>query len=260
MQGTQTTRGQGAQGVQWQGAFAPVSVHMLPPAWGGHAVCMMQFDASLFTAATPALHGLVLPPSIRASVPKRQAEFAAGRLCAQAALQAYGHEDAEIGIGMRREPLWPEGMAGSISHSTSFAAAVVVPARTPACGIGIDIESRLAGEAREAVERSSFSAAELALLRAAGGRFDALLTAAFSAKESFFKAAYGQVQAYFDFDAVEVAELCARTGTLKLRGTRALAPQLREGQCYRVHVEWIVADTVFTAVVLPSPHSQPGKE
>src|SRR5208282_5779110 len=56
------------------------------------------------------------------SVPKRAQEFAAGRVCARRALAELGVVDFPLRVGEDREPLWPEGTVGSITHTTGFCA------------------------------------------------------------------------------------------------------------------------------------------
>lgn len=70
----------------------------------------------------------------------RRREFLAGRRCAHAALRAIGRDEGlAVGRGVMREPLWPAGVAGSISHAGGLAGAVA--ARTAdAWGLGLDIE------------------------------------------------------------------------------------------------------------------------
>lgn len=71
---------------------------------------------------------------------KRKREFRAGRHCARAALAALGGPgDAVIGVGEKRRPLWPEGFAGSISHTRGHCVAVA-GRREQYRSLGIDIE------------------------------------------------------------------------------------------------------------------------
>lgn len=142
--------------------------------------------------------GRPLPPEVARAVPRRRAEFAAGRRCARAALHAAGGPaDADIAIGPLRAPVWPAGFVGSITHAAGIAAAAVAPAsRTRA--LGIDIE-RIIGPGD--VERLAPTLArpdELAV---------APLTALFAAKEALFKALAPRVGRYFDF--LDVAAVSA---------------------------------------------------
>ena len=84
----------------------------LPP------VLLLDFDASRHTPAAFAQAAIACPAEIARSAPKRQAEFLCGRIAAHEAMRRLGIEywRAPIGIGRSREPLWPHGVAGSISH------------------------------------------------------------------------------------------------------------------------------------------------
>jgi 4'-phosphopantetheinyl transferase EntD len=73
------------------------------------------------------------------AVEGRRREFITARRCARAALRGFGHPDAPIRPGPRREPQWPAGMTGSITHCTGYRAAAV--ARTADVDLlGIDAE------------------------------------------------------------------------------------------------------------------------
>lgn len=113
---------------------------------------------------------------------KRQAEHLAGRIAAVHALQAYG-EKAVPDIGDNRQPLWPAGLYGSISHCEQTAVAVVDSAP-----VGIDIETVFSPTLADELAGMVASEAELTVLRACSLSFPLALTLAFSAKESLYKA------------------------------------------------------------------------
>lgn len=72
---------------------------------------------------------------------KRQREFRAGRHCARAALAAAGAgEDVLILVGESRQPVWPPGFTGSISHTDTVCVAIAA-ARTRYRSLGLDIEN-----------------------------------------------------------------------------------------------------------------------
>lgn len=77
--------------------------------------------------------------AIRGAVSKRHTEFVAGRSCARAALEALGCANQAIPMAPSREPVWPNGFAGSISHSATHCIAVAVN-ETVQRGIGCDLE------------------------------------------------------------------------------------------------------------------------
>ncbi len=114
----------------------------------------------------------------------RSHEFARGRLCARRALRGLGVEEAPVGIGPDGEPLWPAGVVGSITHTGSYAAAVVAHAsglRSP----GLDAEP--VRPMSEVLAAEVLTPLERARLRDAGD--PALLAVlCFAAKEAAFKA------------------------------------------------------------------------
>lgn len=222
----------------------PHDAHSLP-------YFLARFRMELFSPQLFERLDIDCPPHIRNSVVKRQAEFIAGRLCARSILDAYGQGRHVVAVGNHREPRWPEGFLGSITHSGSYAAAIACPARD-IVGIGIDVESVIKPEARQAMMDMVVNADEIAYLRGRAGEvgFDSLLTLVFSAKESFFKAAFPQVQAYFDFDAVQVAEIDLQRRRMRLRCAQTLSHGLRQGQVEQAHFDFVGDGSVFTAVLL----------
>lgn len=133
---------------------------------------------------------------------RRQREFRAGRLCAHRALAWLGMADAPLLNGPDRAPVWPHGVSGSISHTDTYAVAVV--ARASAFPLlGVDAEPD------EPVEPETWpllcTPRELRHIHAAPsaeqGRLVRLL---FSAKECAYKAQYPHTRAFLDFRDVEI--------------------------------------------------------
>lgn len=79
-----------------------------------HRVC---FEPAAFSPECFGAQGIILPASLQGAAPKRLGEFLAGRLAAREALRPFGLAGCSVAIGAAREPLWPEGVEGSISHS-----------------------------------------------------------------------------------------------------------------------------------------------
>jgi enterobactin synthetase component D len=201
------------------------------------------FDADWFGAAA-----IACPPTIARSVRKRQAAFFFGRLAARHALAALGAVDLAVGIGQAREPLWPTGVVGSISHSGPFAAAAVAP-DTQCRGIGIDIEAVIGDETRAALLAAAVDADELTILQRqpAGVDLNTWLTLVFSAKESLFKGMYPRVGRWFDFSAARL-QLCDPVDRrLDFALTETLCDELARRRCCAVHYEFIAAGTVITS-------------
>lgn len=76
---------------------------------------------------------------ITRAVDKRKREFRAGRHAAHRALAALGIEDFALKVGDHRQPLWPTGIIGSISHTEGFCACVATP-KGDVLSLGIDVE------------------------------------------------------------------------------------------------------------------------
>lgn len=217
----------------------------------GLSLVLAQYDGSRFQPALFEQAGIAYPASLQHSVVKRQAEFLAGRLAAARALRHYGLEQQQIAIGRQREPLWPAGYVGSISHTQGFAAAIVRP-ETEFVGLGLDLEARLSAASQQAMLSVVVNSLEQQRLSQATDLLTQadLLTLVFSAKESFFKAAYPQVQDYFDFDALEFLRLDHPTQTLYFRCATPLSQSLVLGSEIAATYQWLNQDLVLTSVCL----------
>lgn len=142
--------------------------------------------------------------AVRSAVLKRRLEFSTGRWCAHEALAQLGAPPAPILMGSLREPVWPGGFIGTITHTDHVSAAVVV--RTGLWkGIGIDIlDLTRAGDVLQ--EASGFIASgeeEGRARRIAGTGIDARVLL-FSAKESVIKAISSSFQRFVDFTEISV--------------------------------------------------------
>ncbi|MEA2589476.1 MAG: hypothetical protein QOH66_2403 [Actinomycetota bacterium] len=136
---------------------------------------------------------------IRHAVEKRDREFRAGRACARLALAALGIHDVPIPSGPRREPLWPPGIVGSITHCRGYVAAAVVSS-DHLTALGIDAEER--GAVGSELESFLCTPAEMQRYRACEQA--SWRTLLFSAKESVFKALYPLRHFELEFSDLEV--------------------------------------------------------
>lgn len=136
------------------------------------------------------------------AVPARRLQFAAGRRCARAGLLALGLVAGPIPSGPQRAPRWPDGSAGSISHTAGYAVAVV--RRTvgaPRISIGVDAEQL--GRVGDHLYSRLFTPPEEAwLARLAPPERDAAATAVFGAKEAYYKAQFPLTGAWVGFHDV----------------------------------------------------------
>lgn len=220
-------------------------------AGGGEApVHLLRYDLQRYHPAAFAQAGVAYPPAMDRCVPKRQAEYLFGRVAARRALADIGWPDAQIGTGPQREPLWPDGVLGAITHTDTFAAATAVRAGSFR-GVGIDIEAALAPEAVASTEHYALNAGERAVLRRQTAlAYPLALAIAFSAKESIYKALFPAVGRYFGFEAVRIDAIDAidkEQGTLQFTVMEDLCPDWRAGHRDHAHFTLLDPHTVLTS-------------
>jgi len=148
-----------------------------------------------------------LGPSVSA---KRAMSWARGRAAAGEALRSIGFEDPpEVVRGRGGEPVWPDGICGSITHCDPWT--VVVAMRCSSnISVGIDMENmnRIADlEIAPLVCRSSECDWIL-------GSDDphARLCMIFSAKEALYKSLYPWCRSYIDFREAELSWCADQSG------------------------------------------------
>lgn len=134
--------------------------------------------------------------AIATAVESRRREFSIGRACARAALSKLGFPPCAIPSGPHREPVWPPGVVGSITHSAEFyAAAVAQHGDYAALGIDAEADEELPSGVLELV---SVDEERYWLANAPGDvNWDRLL---FSAKESSFKAWFPLTREWLGFE------------------------------------------------------------
>ena len=147
------------------------------------------------------------------SVLKRRNEFIAGRILAHNALEQLNIYGFDILTGNNREPIWPKGIIGSISHNNSFVCAAVTTSDYYK-GIGIDVEED------EVIQVSQhniiFTKNELLWIeRQQNSAQENIHKIIFSAKESLYKCIYPFVKKYIDFKQVEM-EIDLENKTLRI--------------------------------------------
>jgi 4'-phosphopantetheinyl transferase EntD len=163
--------------------------------------------------------------------PERLREFVVGRRCAARALADAGAIELDVKVGPHRQPIWPRGFVGSITHSSSFALAAVGRS-SQVISVGVDSEPILD-------EPSLAAVAPLALHRSeqqrVEGRLD-LATVVFSAKESLFKCLYPLAGTFFDYLDAQVAslDLVDGRGVCMLSLGRELGARFARGSVFLV--------------------------
>jgi 4'-phosphopantetheinyl transferase EntD len=167
---------------------------------------------SLFTAAVVAAELLAEAPrsvltkdelrSVSHCANKRIDDFTRGRACARRALSELGMSHFSVLAGEKREPVWPPGITGSITHTTGFAAAVVAR-RSEVQALGIDCEV-IASVDADLWERicTPTERARLEQLPQAQAQRQAALI--FAAKEAFYKCQFPVSREWVGFEDVTI--------------------------------------------------------
>jgi 4'-phosphopantetheinyl transferase EntD len=184
------------------------------------------------------------------AVEKRRREFAAGRLCARRAMAELGIQDFALRVGEDRQPLWPESIVGSISHTIGLCAAVIAPR---SCVAAVGLDSEVVGGVAPDIWQTICVPAELAWLESlpAAQRAGAV-TLVFSTKEAFYKCQYPVTAEWLNFEDLRVEPLSwgPPSGAIRIHANRKLAiadqldlPVLGE---YVFHEEFVTAGVAFS--------------
>jgi 4'-phosphopantetheinyl transferase EntD len=192
--------------------------HLQPPltalTWARIASPVFAEEEALLQAVSAASH---------------QKLFKLGRTAAHKALESLGQQKQPILRGPRREPLWPAGVVGSISHTENIAycfAALDKDFRS----VGVDIEqvSRNPGLALQKIATPS----ELSLLSQAGLPGLPL----FSAKEALYKCLYPVAQVFFGYSGAKLTAVTPGNSlwTLRLELSEDLGATFKQGQAFNV--------------------------
>ncbi|MFH1965514.1 MAG: 4'-phosphopantetheinyl transferase superfamily protein [Acidobacteriota bacterium] len=152
------------------------------------------------------------------AIPKRAREFRSGRTAARKCMLELGLEPGPILIGEKREPLWPAGCVGTISHCGNYCLVMISPsagsfsATSPSAGndsdstlsLGADIEQL--GRVKALLWPRIFTTVEKDFLNTLDSReADRAATAMFSAKEAFFKLQHPLTGLWLGFQDAEVS-------------------------------------------------------
>ena len=194
-------------------------------------------DASLFPEEEAVIAG---------ASQRRRREFASARYCAHTALRNLGLPAAPIVAGPRREPRWPDGVAGSLTHCAGYRAAAVARV-TDVLALGIDAEPHqdLPAGVLPAVA-SPAERADLSALadREPGRCWDRLL---FCAKEAVYKAWYPLTGRWLGFADATVT-IGPDDGTFTARLSVA-GPVVHGAELTAFTGRWLIREGLILAVV-----------
>jgi 4'-phosphopantetheinyl transferase EntD len=188
-----------------------------------------------------------LPDGMKNVAQTRQQEFIAGRYCAFKASKEVGYDLSQLPAAPTREPVWPEGILGSITHSKQMAISCV-SVSDEISSIGIDAEELMKIGLAQEIER--VIATEEELLMIAGADYQMGITILFSAKEALYKALFPLARTFIDFKEVKLTKLHSdkRLFELELKSSN---PKLK-GYLGRYEGSFkLIGETVVTVVSIP---------
>ncbi len=186
--------------------------------------------------------------SLGQAVEKRSNEFTTARACVRRALAQLGLPSLPVPRGERGEPIWPDGIVGSITHCAGYRGCALARA-DDATTIGIDAEPN-AALPDGLLERVALSQ-ELAWLgdsmcEGSDVHWDRLL---FSAKEAVYKACFPLTKRWLGFDQVLVS---VDQGGQAFSARLLIPGPTVSGQCLSaLSGRWLVDDgLVLTAIAV----------
>ncbi|WP_199440853.1 4'-phosphopantetheinyl transferase family protein [Umezawaea beigongshangensis] len=203
-----------------------------------------RFDDSADVALFPEEEAL-----LGRAVASRRAEFSTARLCAREALGGLGVPPVPVLPGPKREPLWPDGVVGSITHCAGYRACAVARV-SDLLTVGIDAEPN--APTPDGVLGAVALPAEIARGEALSAAhpdvsWDRLL---FSAKESTYKAWYPVARRWLGFEDADIVLRPDGTFTSRV----LVEPPVVGGVPLDVfHGRWLCRDgLLLTTVAVPA--------
>jgi enterobactin synthetase component D len=201
----------------------------------GRCVCVRLPDAD---AMLDAVAEEALAPEERAFAAKlvamRRRSWVGGRVAMREALERAGLQAPAVLADGRGAPAMPEGVAGSISHTHAFAAALVLrEQRGASARIGLDIERDEEGTIDVAPKvLTDDELDEIAGLRPPDRWREVLMR--FSAKEAIYKALDPFVHRYVGFKEVAVTPLPGGNADVRLHLAENEGPFVAELRWLRI--------------------------
>lgn len=214
---------------------------------------ILPAEAIVASRRDDALDGVLFPEEeeiVGRSVEARRREFVTGRTCAREALALLGVPPRAIPSGPKGDPVWPEGVVGSITHCDGYRACAVA-LRSDLVTLGVDAEvdaalpDGLLGDIALPEERRRLAALER---EQPGQSWDRLL---FSIKESVYKAWFPLAERWLGFeDATVTIDPAESTFSARLLVS---GPRLGESELTGFSGRWTIAEgVILTAIAVPA--------
>ena len=177
--------------------------------------------------------------TIARAVPRRQREFATGRLLARELLGELGFAASPLVAGADRVPCWPAGAVGSIAHADGFCVVAVARSGDFSClGVDLETDAPLEAELRDIVCGSAEPPATV-------DDFGRWAKAVFCVKEAVYKSWFSCQQAALEFSDVDARVDLAR-GRFEATAAKDGVSRTVQGRVIR-RDGWILAGTATEA-------------
>jgi enterobactin synthetase component D len=234
-------------------SFIPAFIY---PDSGQLSYCTCNHNWQHYNQNCYTRYGIQQPKELAKATAKRHCEFIAGRYCASQAIKNLAQppnstSETQILIQPDRSPLWPQSIVGSISHSGKRAVAVAGNAQRYS-GLGIDCESLLTESLAAEITDLVLHPLDRGLLLNRPSQQELnrgfLVTLAFSAKESLFKAlspSFTNIKGFHDFSIRHISgEELILSPTKKLSSSLSTATEFRVS--YVKQADFIVTRAIIT--------------
>lgn len=176
---------------------------------------------------------------------KRRQDFATGRWCARQALKKIGIPPTSISVGVHREPIWPKGITGSISHTEGYYCAAVSPVKS---ALGVDAEELKNSFTFNNVKTICTSHEYKRITSTQKKFINFTCHIVFSAKEAFYKSVHPITRKTIGFKDVEV-EINWTNSSYEILLLKGLSGDLTSGRRFRGDY-WMNQNVVITLIAL----------
>lgn len=179
-------------------------------------LALSEYDAQIFGEETLRDFGIATPHDYARWPATRQLEFCAGRGLAHQVLSGLSVQHTSVPVGPSSEPLWPQGVSGSLALSTTAVACLVTPFGDALAGV--DVRNEHWGLSSRLLVNHTIMPSEEAQVFGSAALSECLAaTLACAAKEALFRALFPRVQTYIGFETAEIVKLDRRSVLLRLR-------------------------------------------